>query len=540
MKKTTFFSAVLTLFLLVPASITWAQTISSQKGLTTVLFNLKEGTIKVYMPDDMRPGDIISGSIVAEPVGKHAKQLEKNLAELKQYAVAIYNNKFPIDNAGKPLQISIPQGKPVPCRVALITSRGFAAQEITVPSIPEKEPSAATVNCNMATHALAAAPLRINGAFDGDASNTRCNLDGKPVQVLAESPRQCIVYFPMVAIGTHVLSNQEAGKTACIKNVSAVDMEINAGKMNLLKGEKTFVDVKITGLQGLPDTARLTVTNTSANIITMTGGNKSTVSIPPQTNGSNGSYTGHYTVQSISNGTFALNLNLDLPETTTFNNANPQPLYYMNAWLPLSDGILTASYDEQTDEAKINGGEHVYVSGNAMRIFLNGIFLREYDLANSGDRTVQDLLNEYSNADYPAPFTSCDSFSYYCKKNAALSVSWEDYYSVYKGNAISGNVKGAPLEKTSQNSLLITHGWVLNCCTGEFQLKMLFQAMQGDGGPGSYNVIFTKIIDPGKICKVECPVCAQKCEDEKKAMEKALEEARQRMDEIRKKEQRNN
>lgn len=515
MKKIIFLSAVLTLLLLVPASITWAQSISSQKGLTSVIFNLKEGTVKVYLPDDIRPGDQISGSIAAEAVGKNAKQQAANLAILRHYSIGIFNSIIAVENAGKPLQLSVRPGKPVPCRVELIDAAGQLANVKAIPTIPENEVIETTGSCNIPTHALTAAPMRINGAFDGDASNTRCMLNNNPLQVLAESPRQCIISFPDVPAGTHALSLQEAGKPACTKNISAVDMNITADKMNLVKGEKTYVDVKITGLQGLPDTARLTVTNTSANIITMDGGNNSIVSIPPSTDNSNMTYTRRFMVQSINNGSFTINLNLGLPEPGLAGNTAPQAYFDMKVWLPLKGGDLTASYENQPDEAKMNGGENIYVIENVIRIFYNGLFMQEFDLPNTGSGTVQDLLNEYLKKGYPVPYTNCDSISFYCKKHAALNVFWGNVFSVFKGSATSGTIEGEPIEKSTQNSLLITRGWQIDCCTGAFQLKLFFHAMKGGGGPGSYNVTFTKIIDQGKICKVDCPECVKKCAQER-------------------------
>jgi hypothetical protein len=82
MRKTTIFSAVFSLFLLVPASITWAQTVTTQKGLTTIEFNLPYGSIKVYLPADIRPGDLISGSFKIEPADGNAKQQQKAIDEL--------------------------------------------------------------------------------------------------------------------------------------------------------------------------------------------------------------------------------------------------------------------------------------------------------------------------------------------------------------------------------------------------------------------------------------------------------------------------
>ena len=54
MRKFFIFSAVLILFLFVTGSITWSQTISSFKGLTTAIFSTQYGIIKGYLPDDMK------------------------------------------------------------------------------------------------------------------------------------------------------------------------------------------------------------------------------------------------------------------------------------------------------------------------------------------------------------------------------------------------------------------------------------------------------------------------------------------------------
>lgn len=76
MKKQNFFSAVLSLFLLVPASITWAQTVSVtgnvyEKNTVKKSFKTPHGTITAILPDDIAAGDVISGTILAEPAGKN-------------------------------------------------------------------------------------------------------------------------------------------------------------------------------------------------------------------------------------------------------------------------------------------------------------------------------------------------------------------------------------------------------------------------------------------------------------------------------------
>lgn len=540
MKKNLLLSAVLSLFLLVPASITWAQTISSQKGLTTVVFNVQQGNIKIYLPDDIRPGDIISGSVVAEPAGKNEKQTGTNLTALLNYSFSINDTKFPVDNSGKPFQLTIPEGRPTPCLVTLINAANAAATTVKIPSIPEKEEPVTDTECIVPTHALTGVPLPIKGSFDGNSSNTQCSINNNPLDILAESPRQCIVSFPADAAGPHTISTGENGNPACSKQITGIDLSIRAGKLNLMRGEKTYIAVRISHLENLPDTAFLTLTNTSTDVITMTGGNIITVPVPPPADNASTTFDRQFDVQSIKTGGFTVNANLSLPETVSnpapvATTLQPPPVKNAKLRLPVSGGDISIGYNGQQVETKENETEHIHVMGNTIRIFLNGVFENEFDLVNAGEATVQDILTQYSNADYPAPDIGCDSLSRICNKNAAFNVFWGDVYSVFEGRATSKLVKGETHETGSQNSLLITRGWEIDCCTGEFKLKLFFQALQGSGGPGSYNISFSKVLKTGKPCPVNCPACSRKCDE----MKRLMEEARKKMEEIKKKERGN-
>jgi len=393
MKKDLFLPAVLSLFLLVPASITWAQTITSQKGLTTAIFNLPQGMIKVYLPDDIRPGDRISGSLIAEPAGKNEKQALKNRAELNGYAVTICNTVFSAANAGKPISFSVPLGSPTVCRIVLTSAAGIKTPGLTAPTIPENLPSPAPDACNIPSHALAGSPMRITGPFDGDAANTRCTLGSKPMEVLAESPRSCIVNYPPDAGGPNTVNINESGKPPCSRNVSGVDMELKPGKLNLMRGEKTTLDVKISGLEGLPDTARLKVTNTSPEVIRMTGGITTQVSIPPSSSNTGGVYARRFDIESIKTGNFTVNVNLDLPETgpvATTPASDPPKLPYLR--LKIDGADISVSANGEHLETKPKEEEQVHIQGNTIRIFFNGLFQAGFDLSNSGERSVQELI----------------------------------------------------------------------------------------------------------------------------------------------------
>lgn len=316
MKRNKFFSVVSVLFLLVPASITRAQTISAQKGLTTALFDLPQGTIKVYLPENIRPGEINSGRILAGPVGNNKKQIEKNLAELKKYSVSINNEKIPVDNINKSFLFLVNSGGQRTVPMELINVSGLKAGVLAIPIMTEKGQQPAPGPCRIPSHAQTGSPLLITGSFNGKASDTKCELDGNPLEVLAESQSLCIVSFPAGVTGIKTLNVQENEKQSCSQGVSSVQMNVSAGKLDLMKRENTFIDVNITGLQNLPDTALLTLANLSTDVVAMLPSNNITIVFAPDSVGT-GTFNKRFEIQSIKTGSFSVNVNLDLPETST-------------------------------------------------------------------------------------------------------------------------------------------------------------------------------------------------------------------------------
>lgn len=304
---------VLSLFLLVPASITWAQTITTQKGLTIAVFSTSSGTIKVYLPDDIRPGDVISGRIIVEPNGKNAKQVEKNLADLKKYSVGFNDEKFSVNNTDNPFQILVHPDRQVQSPMELLNVRGFKAQELFILAKPVNEQKPTPTECMIPSHALTGSPLRVTGPFDGNSSNTKCSLDNKPLEVLAESPRQCIISYPVEARGIQTLNVQETERQSCTQTISGVEINISAGKLDLRKGERTYIDIAITGLQNLPDTAMLTLNNITTAVIVMQPANNVVIPLSPDST-SSGTFKRRFDIQSIRTGSFTVDVNLDLPD----------------------------------------------------------------------------------------------------------------------------------------------------------------------------------------------------------------------------------
>ena len=100
MRKTIFFSAVLSLFLLVPASITWAQvtktlngTVRYESGMSETKFSTPNGDVLIKLPQSMS-GAVITGTVSTEPAGKSDKEKNKNLEELLKLVVMLEGQKI--------------------------------------------------------------------------------------------------------------------------------------------------------------------------------------------------------------------------------------------------------------------------------------------------------------------------------------------------------------------------------------------------------------------------------------------------------------
>lgn len=292
----------------------FAQTITSEKGLTTVTFNLPEGKIHIYLPDDIRSGDLISGTVSAEPGGKNAKQFQKNGNKLTSYFIDFIGQKIPVTIAKKPVQYQINTRATSQLPLGLLHETGNPAASVNIPCATNTETtSPAGTECKIPTHALTAAPLPVKGSFDGNSSNTNCTIGNLPATILAESPRQSVIQFPENSKGMQQVQIQEKGGQPCTQAVSGVDMQLSTGKLNLLKGEKTNLKIRITGLQDLPGTAKLELLNVTPTIVTMHPADQLVITLEPDSVVT-GTFERSFDIVSVRSGSFTVNVHLVLPE----------------------------------------------------------------------------------------------------------------------------------------------------------------------------------------------------------------------------------
>ena len=286
----------------------------SQKAPHQILIEAKiieVGKYDLYLPDDIRPGDLISFSSKIIADGDKPKEINKNLASLNSNTISLGSHNFTPGTSGQKLNLSEQEFKNLSLLVKNTAGKTLYEAPIDLSNLIV--PLRASSTFALPTHALAGGPFRVTGPFDGNAENTKCTINNKEAVILAESPRQCIIEFPKDVKGSATITITEGGKTIT-QNINGVDYTIAAGKMNLLKGESTYIDVKISNLQNLQENATLSLENLTTGVVVMAGGNVQVIPILPESVSGVGTFYKRFTIQSLKTGTFTINVDLQLPD----------------------------------------------------------------------------------------------------------------------------------------------------------------------------------------------------------------------------------
>ena len=166
-------------------------TAAAQTGATSSVrvtpISVPEGTLRVYLPDDIAAGDTISGTVVAEPAGNTGAQRSHNTSELEGYVVEVGPAKATA--AGR---VFVATGIAAGTYVIVRSSKGTEVQRISVPIQPAQPPLVrppAPNDYHFPQFVAAGQPFVIHGPFSGDFQQTTLAVGGQPVDKLAQSPR---------------------------------------------------------------------------------------------------------------------------------------------------------------------------------------------------------------------------------------------------------------------------------------------------------------------------------------------------------------
>lgn len=296
-----------------------AQIITSQKGLTTIVFNTTHAVITVYLPDDLQDGDKISGTFSIYNEGLTDEQMEKSLAEVRKYKFNFSNPETQTSvlqrfiNLPTNQLINLLPLKITSSLILLLTESSGKVHKAVIK--PNGAPSVTVDDCLTPEHILAGYPLRITGTFDGIGTNTRVNIKQTAFPILAESPRQCIAEVPeyLTLADTLRLSVVEDFKPKCSQVIVPVKLSVLTPKNSLKKGENTTVYITIKGLQDMEIPSHLLIENKTPLIASIKDGNKQDIEITSAMFSGN-EYKLNLTVQGITAGEFEIEVKLDMPE----------------------------------------------------------------------------------------------------------------------------------------------------------------------------------------------------------------------------------
>jgi hypothetical protein len=267
------------------------------QGIQTSRVATIYGTVSVITPAFVESGDRISGTVLVNPKGESEIIRKKNGEILRGMSIQVLGTK--VASALPMFTVVVPTGQPtVTIDDSEIGVSVFAPN--TCPAEADR-PGFALTN-------IGRAPLSIPGMFDGDASNTTCSIGGQPAIILAESPRQVVVWTPPSLTGPQVVQVEESG-TSMNGKVNLIGLSLSVPKTNLMKGERTTLTAKVSGLEGLTSDQypiKLSLANESPNNVSLGSGSTIETTLWQSDISALGEYRMTSTITAIAPGSFSV------------------------------------------------------------------------------------------------------------------------------------------------------------------------------------------------------------------------------------------
>ena len=349
--------------------------VEASNGLRIVTFDATSGRVLLHLPDDMRAGDTISGTVTAEPKGQTPEERAKNLETLNGYTITLWPNPPPAKPGEGILRLPVKDptftfpltpgtfnpemgfpgfnatlGPPI----AAGTGGTFGAADVfpgigsvvggilpgVVLATTTAPPSSSFVVPPLGQQGR---PLEITGPFDGNSSNTALRFThfpsgtgmGEPVadqfSLMAESPRKAVFRSPNNVTGPiEVNLKERAVETK--GTIRVVGIGLSAPKTNLTRGEKTTLTVEVRGLEGLKTDVPLQLD--SKGVITMEGGSFQNLRIKPSEVTPDGRYTTNRAITGVRAGGFSVNGTVIVRpyDLCLQDDSDPNRLFYWNSF----------------------------------------------------------------------------------------------------------------------------------------------------------------------------------------------------------------
>ncbi len=308
MKKSIFITAVLTLFLLISASITWAQvtktlngTVRYESGMSETKFSTPNGDIVLKLPQSLS-GASITGTVSTEPAGKTEKEKNRNLKELLKLVVMLDGQKIPMSATPTTFDwlTHLDRNQRTPIELLNVSS-----VKILDLSLPPVLPTPARMVLQPDRTPLLTTPSNV--LVKGDALNVYTDQQFSPgekfilkdsrgqqftVKPICLSSNQAVINVPATAVPGELTVTEEvwnqpiSGYNLSSVKINLIDISLSSPNTNLRPGQGSYVLATISGLLWEDHFAySVDLRNLNPNTVTMEGGNLQRVYTANQSTG---------------------------------------------------------------------------------------------------------------------------------------------------------------------------------------------------------------------------------------------------------------
>ncbi len=298
--------------------------VTRSSGLSIYRFTFPQGAIIVNLPDEIAAGDMVSGTVLADPAGSTEAEREKNAVVLSGYVVEL-SPAAPRDSGNSPTRSwHIPSGGELSGLVVSVKDRNQqklqAASGVIHPPILSLV-FAQTGALRVPGLAVSGMPLSVPGRFDGIAKNTGGSLGGSPITCVAESPRQA-VFSGVGGLGPRQLRVTE-GDLAIEGSVRVLSYSLKLDRSSLRVNESTDATVRVAGVQGIGTDVSCVLMNRDPGVAQIDGGEAAPISIAPSDVPASGIAEKRVRVKAVSVGVFVLTLKVPNSPQETARFARP-------------------------------------------------------------------------------------------------------------------------------------------------------------------------------------------------------------------------
>lgn len=273
--------------------------VQNPPGLNTIVFEIpRQGSVEIYLPNLLVTGGSFTTTVKLKPFQG---------AQIKDISLLIGDQIYPLRD-GK-LDVILPE-RFLSAAVVSLTKNGAELVGVDVPIA--KEPPETPFVPTAPTSATAGDVLVITGPAKGKLNpDDYVKIGGKPMQILASSSGSLVTLNTFAQPGITEIETRIENKITK-QRFRNVTLEITADALRLQTGQSTNVHITVRGLEDLSAPARMTVN--ASGVVSMVGGNSQTITIPPSSVLSDGTYKTDEKLIANSQGAFGVKVVVTVDE----------------------------------------------------------------------------------------------------------------------------------------------------------------------------------------------------------------------------------